>query len=224
MIQGELYKSSHLGPLLSCVAKRNIDQVLYEVHEGEVCGHHMGGQSLALKITRDGYFWPTLMNDAAEYVKRCDSCQKMQVVPCTLVTEMTPVLCPVPFALWKIDMVEVMNRTIFMGIKKNLLESGAKWQIGFEEDQNNTRIRELLDFGDEGRDRVILKMQKYKKEMAKFYNRRVKNRQFVAGDLVLRMFKASRAKDVNKLNPKWEGPYRVRRVVGPGTYILEELS
>ncbi|GAA0146549.1 hypothetical protein LIER_06476 [Lithospermum erythrorhizon] len=34
MIQRELYKRSHLGPLLFCIAKRNIDQVLYEVHEG----------------------------------------------------------------------------------------------------------------------------------------------------------------------------------------------
>ncbi|GAA0161832.1 hypothetical protein LIER_18059 [Lithospermum erythrorhizon] len=64
MIQGELYKRSHLGPLLFCMARRNIDQVLYEVHEGEVCGHHVKWQSLAFKITRAGYFWPTLMNDA----------------------------------------------------------------------------------------------------------------------------------------------------------------
>ncbi|GAA0172995.1 hypothetical protein LIER_26705 [Lithospermum erythrorhizon] len=105
MIQGELYKRSHLGPLLLCVAKRNIGQVLYEVHEGEVCGHHMGGQSLALNITRAGYFWPTLMNEATKYVKRCDSCQKMQWVPRQPVTEVTLVLCPVPFVMWGINLV-----------------------------------------------------------------------------------------------------------------------
>ncbi|GAA0138367.1 hypothetical protein LIER_00126 [Lithospermum erythrorhizon] len=96
--------------------------------------------------------------------------------------------------------VEVMNRTIFLEIKKNLLESGAKCteavlplevclpnirQIGFKEDQNT-----ILDFGDKGRDRAIAKMQKYKQTMAKFYNRRVKNRQFVAGNVVMRIFKA----------------------------------
>ncbi|GAA0153551.1 hypothetical protein LIER_11763 [Lithospermum erythrorhizon] len=83
-------------------------------------------------------------------------------------------------------------------------------------------MRELLDFVDEGRDRVVVKMQKYKHAVNKFYNRIVKNRQFVTGDLVLRMFKASRAKDVNKLNPKWEGPYRVKKIVELGTYILDE--
>ncbi|GAA0146939.1 hypothetical protein LIER_06765 [Lithospermum erythrorhizon] len=51
----------------------------------------------------------------------------------------------------------------------------------------------------------------------------VKNRQFIAKDLVLRMFKASKAKDVGKLNLKWEGLYCFKKVVGPGTYILEEL-
>ncbi|GAA0161517.1 hypothetical protein LIER_17814 [Lithospermum erythrorhizon] len=60
--------------------------------------------------------------------------------------------------------------------------------------------------------------------MARFYNRRVKIRQFKEGDLVLRLFKASKPKKQDKLNPKCEGPYRVRRVIGSGTYELEELS
>ncbi|GAA0138938.1 hypothetical protein LIER_00586 [Lithospermum erythrorhizon] len=97
-------------------------------------------------------------------------------------------------------------------------------QISFDEEQNNEWMRKKLDFTGEIIDRAIAKMEKYKLAMAKFYNRRVKNKQFVAGDLVLRIFKASRAKDVNNLNPKWEGPYRVKRVIGPGTYMLEELS
>ncbi|GAA0169576.1 hypothetical protein LIER_24027 [Lithospermum erythrorhizon] len=35
---------------------------------------------------------------------------------------------------------------------------------------------------------------------------------------------ASQLKNRNILNPKYEGPYRVRRVVGRGTYELEEHS
>ncbi|GAA0142128.1 hypothetical protein LIER_35523 [Lithospermum erythrorhizon] len=77
---------------------------------------------------------------------------------------------------------------------------------------------------DELRDKALYQMQRYKQLMARFYNRRVRIRQFKEGDLVLRLFKASKAKKQDKLNPKSEGPYRVRRVVGPGTYELEELS
>ncbi|GAA0180538.1 hypothetical protein LIER_30122 [Lithospermum erythrorhizon] len=86
----------------------NNDQVLYEVDEGEVCGYHMGGgggQSLALKITRAGYFWPMLIMDASENVKRCDSCPKMQAIPRQLLTEMTHILSPISFSMWGIDLV-----------------------------------------------------------------------------------------------------------------------
>ncbi|GAA0187477.1 hypothetical protein LIER_34765 [Lithospermum erythrorhizon] len=31
-------------------------------------------------------------------------------------------------------------------------------------------------------------------------------------------------KSSNKLSPKWEGPYRVSRVLGPRTYVLEEMD
>ncbi|GAA0157912.1 hypothetical protein LIER_15069 [Lithospermum erythrorhizon] len=51
-------------------------------------------------------------------------------------------------------------------------------QIGFFEDQNAERMRELVDFSDERRDRALVKMQKCKQAMAKFYNRRVKNRKY----------------------------------------------
>ncbi|GAA0159705.1 hypothetical protein LIER_16420 [Lithospermum erythrorhizon] len=40
----------------------------------------------------------------------------------------------------------------------------------------------------------------------------------------VKLYSASHPKDVNKLNPKWEGPYCVSRVLGPGTYELEEMD
>ncbi|GAA0161519.1 hypothetical protein LIER_17816 [Lithospermum erythrorhizon] len=104
MFQGKLYKASKLGPLLFCIPENKIQQTLFEVHEGD-CGHHIGGKSLALKITRAGYFWPTLMNDSLRYVKKCDFFQKMKVVPRQPVAEMIPVLCLIPFSIWGIDLV-----------------------------------------------------------------------------------------------------------------------
>ncbi|GAA0156741.1 hypothetical protein LIER_38336 [Lithospermum erythrorhizon] len=164
--------------------------------------------------------------------------------------------------------VEVMNRTIFVGIKKNLLKTGCQWykeldrvlwsyrttpsnstgetpfslvygsevvlpievclpnitQIGYEENKNDDRLGEKRDQVDELRDRALIRIQEHKQEMSRFYNRRVKNRQFKEGDLVLRVLQASQPNNRNKLNPKWEGPYRINRVIGPGTYKLEELS
>ncbi|GAA0140802.1 hypothetical protein LIER_02089 [Lithospermum erythrorhizon] len=59
---------------------------------------------------------------------------------------------------------------------------------------------------------------------SRFCNLRVKIRQFCVGDLVSRVFKARKPKKQDKLNLKWEGPYKIRRVIGMGTYEWEELS
>ncbi|GAA0162622.1 hypothetical protein LIER_39446 [Lithospermum erythrorhizon] len=34
----------------------------------------------------------------------------------------------------------------------------------------------------------------------------------------------SKKKKQDKLKPKWEGPFKIRRIIGSGTYELEELS
>ncbi|GAA0148365.1 hypothetical protein LIER_07829 [Lithospermum erythrorhizon] len=99
VLQDELYKQSHLGPLLFCVSERKIDQTLYEVHKGHVCSHHIVGQTLALIITRAGYYWPTIMKNAMEYVKRYYTCQRMQLVPRQPVAEMSSVVSTIPFAM-----------------------------------------------------------------------------------------------------------------------------
>ncbi|GAA0175423.1 hypothetical protein LIER_43998 [Lithospermum erythrorhizon] len=88
---------------------------------------------------------------------------------------------------------------------------------GFDEEENNLRMREELNFTDELRDKALFKMVQYKHLMARTYKRQVKNRQFKVGDLLLRMY-------ANKLSPKWEGPYKIAKVVGPETYELSHLN
>ncbi|GAA0169694.1 hypothetical protein LIER_40810 [Lithospermum erythrorhizon] len=85
-------------------------------------------------------------------------------------------------------------------------------------------MREQLNVVDELRDQAFYQMQKYKHLMARIYNRRVKNKKFKVEDLVIRLYSITHPKDQGKLSPKWEGPYRVKRVTGPGTYELEKLN
>ncbi|GAA0174047.1 hypothetical protein LIER_27518 [Lithospermum erythrorhizon] len=98
------------------------------------------------------------------------------------------------------------------------------WQYGFDEEQNDQRLMELLNFTDEVRDKALYQMLKYKQLLAHSYNQRVKNRQFLVGDLVLRLFSASHPREQSKLRPKWEGPYCIKQILGPKTYELEDLS
>ncbi|GAA0144586.1 hypothetical protein LIER_35963 [Lithospermum erythrorhizon] len=60
--------------------------------------------------------------------------------------------------------------------------------------------------------------------MAHTYNRQVKNKQFKVGDLVLRLYSVNHPRTKDKLSPKWEGPYRISRILGPGTYELEKMN
>ena len=75
VLNGEFYKRGFSQPYLRCIEEDEARYVLEEVHEG-ICGDHMGHKSLVRKIIRAGYFWPTMQQDAAKFVKRCNSCQR----------------------------------------------------------------------------------------------------------------------------------------------------
>ena len=65
----------------------------------------MRAKSLVRKIMRTGYFWPTMQQDAAEFVKKCDSCQRYGNVQRVLGEQMTTISSPWPFAQWGIDIM-----------------------------------------------------------------------------------------------------------------------
>uniref|UniRef100_A0A2N9H4H0 Uncharacterized protein n=1 Tax=Fagus sylvatica TaxID=28930 RepID=A0A2N9H4H0_FAGSY len=75
-----------------------------EVHEG-ICGNHSGARSLAHKLTRAGYYWPSLLHDATQYVKTCDKCQRFANIPRVPPEETTPITSPWPFAQWGLDIM-----------------------------------------------------------------------------------------------------------------------
>ena len=89
---------------MRCIEGEEAKYVLEEVHGG-VCGDHMGAKSLVRKIMRTGYFWPTMQQDAAEFVKKCDSCQRYRNVQRVPGEQMTTISSPWPFVQWGIDIM-----------------------------------------------------------------------------------------------------------------------
>ena len=73
--RGALYKRGYFTPILKCIAREDADYVLREVHES-VCGNHIGARALAGKVLRQGYYWPTMLRDATELVRKCKVCQE----------------------------------------------------------------------------------------------------------------------------------------------------
>jgi len=57
-----------------CVSGEQCTRIMSELHEG-ICGSHVGGRSLASKVVREGYYWPTLREDCVRYAQRCKQCQ-----------------------------------------------------------------------------------------------------------------------------------------------------
>ncbi|XP_025664561.1 uncharacterized protein [Arachis hypogaea] len=75
IVARQLYKRGFSQPLLKCIEPENTEYILCEIHEG-CCGHHVGGKTLAQKVIRAGYFWPTVIRDSIQIVKNCDKCQR----------------------------------------------------------------------------------------------------------------------------------------------------
>lgn len=53
------------------------DYTLVEVHE-RITRQHLGGQALANNILRVGYYFSSMVQDAKEYLKKCDQCQRQR--------------------------------------------------------------------------------------------------------------------------------------------------
>ncbi|GKU89656.1 hypothetical protein SLEP1_g3769 [Rubroshorea leprosula] len=74
LLDNQLYKQAASMPLLRCLTPYEANYAVREVHEG-VCGTHISGRTLARKLLRHGYYWPTMVEDSQNYVKKCPTCQ-----------------------------------------------------------------------------------------------------------------------------------------------------
>ncbi|GAU24437.1 hypothetical protein TSUD_364210 [Trifolium subterraneum] len=104
MVGGELYKRGFSSPMLLCVGETKSRRILNEIHNGS-CGSHIGGRSLAGKVTRAGFFWPTLLSDANRHVRSCDQCQRHADLHHAPGEPLQSVMSPWPFYMWGVDIL-----------------------------------------------------------------------------------------------------------------------
>ena len=94
-----------------------------------------------------------------------------------------------------------------------------------DERKNDETMRLQLDLVDEVRVTAEQRLERYQDRMAKHYNSQVRHRDFQVGDLVLRkVMGIARDPIQGKLNPNWEGPYRITSWQRKGTYHLETMD
>ncbi|KAL5545199.1 hypothetical protein UlMin_008983 [Ulmus minor] len=298
LYKGKLYKKGFSSPSLLCLDEDRGKFTLEEVHAG-VCGNHSSGRTLAHRILRQGYYWPTIQTDSLDFVRKCDKCQQQNVtafiwknivcrfgVPRELISdhgtqfenEKLQSICD-RLGIIKVfsspahpksnGQVEAVNKTIKQTLKKKLEKSKGAWvdelplvlwayrtsfraatgetpfslaygveavipiEISlptfrvdnFDEENNDVLLALATDLLEEKRETSQVRAAALQQTIARYYNSKVKLRRFVKGDLVLRkVFLNTKEKGVGVLGPNWEGPYRVRTIIRPGTYELETLE
>ena len=93
------------------------------------------------------------------------------------------------------------------------------------EKANTEAISKDLDMKDELREVVAVRITLYQQRIENLYNRRVKQRDFRAGYLVLRKaFENTVDLVAYKFQPNWEEPYVIVRVGAAGSYALNKLD
>src|SRR3954463_3800620 len=73
-VNNTLYRRGRNGVNLKCISREDGQKLLAEIHGG-ICGHHIGARALAGKAFRQGFSWPTALQDATAQVTKCEACQ-----------------------------------------------------------------------------------------------------------------------------------------------------
>lgn len=97
VMDGNLYKRSFTLPLLKYLGPTNVDYALHEVHK-EIYKNHLESRSMAYKILRQRYYWPTIQKDITDFVKKCYQYQKYSNIQWQLASQLTQLVAPWLFA------------------------------------------------------------------------------------------------------------------------------
>ncbi|VFQ70305.1 unnamed protein product [Cuscuta campestris] len=89
---------------------------------------------------------------------------------------------------------------------------------------NETEHLAELNLVEERRTIAAVKMAGYQQSVKRYHDDRVRPRYFQVHDEVLRRRDASKPNERGKLVRNWEGPYRIKAIVRPGTYQLETME
>ncbi|KAL5777699.1 hypothetical protein ACOSP7_010625 [Xanthoceras sorbifolium] len=107
MMDDEMYRRGFSRALQRCVNPQESVKILAAIH-GAVCENHVGGNSLAHKALRQGFYWPTMFQDAKDTASNCDKCQRIADNIKQPPEKLRCLMSPWPFVQWGVDLIGPM--------------------------------------------------------------------------------------------------------------------
>nr|KYP70058.1 Gypsy retrotransposon integrase-like protein 1 [Cajanus cajan] len=104
IIDDELFKRGISTPLLKCLTTSQATYVIKEIHQG-ICGMHSGARSMAARVLRAGYYWPTLKSDCQNYIQKCKECQQFGNAHRQPPEALHHMMSAWPFSQWGMDIL-----------------------------------------------------------------------------------------------------------------------
>lgn len=151
-----------------------------------------------------------MLKYAKDYVNLCDKGQRHGDMNLAPPAELTSLVSHWPFQLtYGTEAVVPIELTELI------------WRTNADTDflDNSTNLGEEVD---EVRNEAALWETSLKQKIAASHGKKVVNREFEVGDLVLR--RNQKDYEEGKLAANWEGPYKVWMKIGTGAYALEDLN
>ena len=89
---------------MRCVNEEEAQRIMTEMHAGAY-GGHLYWKSMASKILKAGYYWPSLFSNVYAKIKACIPCQKFEGKHKLLPLPLIPISVEAPFQQWGLDFI-----------------------------------------------------------------------------------------------------------------------
>ena len=122
----KIYKWRFSGSLMTCAEGEKMRKIIEEVHSGS-CGNHSGGRSLAIKIKRHGYYWPTMIKDCEKFARKCEKCQRHAPTIRQAAEILSSISSRYPFMRWSMDIVGPLHKSKQKRFLLVLTDFFSKW-------------------------------------------------------------------------------------------------
>ena len=109
-VDDTLYRRRPNGVKFKCVCREEGKELLAEIHKG-MCDSHIGSRVLVGKAFRQGFYWPTALQDAVELIMTCEACQFHSKRTHLPAQALQTIPLSWPFLVWGLDILGPFPRT-----------------------------------------------------------------------------------------------------------------